>query len=208
MEPLNEKATATHLERFLGKSEHALFATGDGVHVYIYPANRNRSCQTLVTMGLSGFEMPVPESRKKPEEYQHAELMTLVPADWPIPREKGAAGFWPYAMLSSLAEYAATENIWLGPLHVIPNLTSTPYGQPFESGSLLSHALLLPPVQEKEGFRRLKIGRKIVSFLQVIAITTAECQAMDAKGFFDSIVDCLDDGTIPGIIDPKRKSAL
>ncbi|MCL2713971.1 MAG: suppressor of fused domain protein [Alphaproteobacteria bacterium] len=208
MEPLNEKAIARHLERFFGKSKHALFATGDGVHVYIYPPNRHRSFQTLVTMGLSGFEMPVPESQKKREEFLHVELLTRVPEDWPIPRATGEAGFWPYAMLSSLAEYAAQQKVWLGPLHVVPNLTSTPYGKPFEKGSLLSHALLLPPAQENAEFARLKIKGKTVRFLQVIPITSAECSEMDRKGFFESIVHFLDDGKIPAVIDPKRPSAV
>jgi len=207
MQALDEERIAQHLDAFLGKSDGVMHGIG-GAHVYIYRANHDRPFQTLVTMGLSGFEMPVPENQDDREESLHVELFTYVPADWPVPRASGAPGYWPYAMLLSLAEYAVSEEAWLGPFHTIPNLTSTPYGQPFESESHLSHCLLLPPVKERAGFDRLKINGRTVRFLHVLPITGAECDVKVRDGFFDSLAGLLDDGMIPTVIDPKRRSAV
>lgn len=177
-------------------------------HVYIYGAGNNRPYQTVVTMGLSRFRMPAPESQDNHEDMLHVELFTYLPPDWPIPSASGQPGYWPYEMLMSFASYAAAENVWLGPLHTIPNLTSSPYGEPFAPGTSLSHALLLPPVQENDAFDLLDIEGRRIRFLHVLPITSAECDAKVQRGFYDSLVEPLEDGSLPVVIDPHRKSCF
>ena len=204
----HEECIDKHLTHFLGPASKVMHSMGPAPHVYVYGATENRPYQTIVTMGLSSFEMPVPEDTEDREDSLHIELLTYLPADWVIPSASGARGYWPYDMLMSLATYAATENVQLGPFHTIPNLSSSPYGEPFEEGSSLTHCLLLRPIKESGAFNSLECQGKKIGFLHVLPITTAECEAKVEKGFFDSLADLLDDSSIPIVLDPKRRSAV
>jgi hypothetical protein len=198
---LDEAAIANHATQYLGDSSGVLHALAGGCHIYHYPARSDRGCQTIMTMGLSGSRMPVPSDVKSGEDHAHAELIAYLPADWP--REKAAR--WPFSLLRSLAEYAVENKVWLGPLHTLPNLRA--HGQPYAAGSLLTSALLVPPVSEDPKFDELRIGKTRVRFLAVIPLTTAELELKVAAGF-KAIVGHLESGAIPTIFDPKRPSAV
>jgi hypothetical protein len=74
---------------------------------------------TLFTTGMSDRAMTVPKGQ---EEFQYAELIMHLPANWPHPRDKGASKnkFWPFEWLRKVAYYPHLHDTWLGgPMTII-----------------------------------------------------------------------------------------
>lgn len=85
---------------------------------YIRPSWRRRFA-VLFTVGLSRFEMPVTQGA---EQYQRAELMLVLPKNWPPPKEalKDKRWAWPIQWLLKIAAYPVLNDTWLGaPLTVL-----------------------------------------------------------------------------------------
>jgi hypothetical protein len=182
---------------------------GTGAHVFVYPATKTRPFMTAVTIGLSGFEMPAPLDVPGRSDHVRAELFTYLPADWPMPtRSDDAERGWPFAMLRALVGYAVSTPEWLAPLDTMPNLIGASYGTPFVARSALDHTILIPPVHEEKSFDELYIQGKRVRFLHAVPITKAECDTKVARGFSNSLEQQFDEGRIPVLIDPYRRSAI
>lgn len=205
----DEAAQNAHLERFLGECSSVMHSMGTPLlpHVYFYAATSQRRFGTLVTAGLSGFRMPYPEGQP---QLARAELMTYVPATWEAPAVTGTDPDvdWPIAMLRLIVGYAIHENQFLGNLHTLPNLATSPVGGPYVAGSALTSAILLPPVQEDPTFDDLTIRGERVRFLHVVPLTTAECDLKIKIGFRDALAPLLESRALPVVADAHRQSAV
>jgi len=87
----------------------------EDVHVAIHVIHPNELHPYLVlfTVGMSDRPMNVPEGQ---EEYQYAELVMRLPADWPDLQAEGAGAetLWPVQHLRQIAYYPHLEDTWLG----------------------------------------------------------------------------------------------
>lgn len=200
----DEAAVDAHLQQFLGKARTVFHAIASPMapHVYFYAANGRRQWHTLVTAGLSGFRMPAPPDAP---HAARAELMLYLPETWSPPQDPGSPEMWPVTLLRSLVAYAIEQNAFLGNLHTVPNLTSTPFGGPYKPGSALTNVVLLPPIREAKALDHVVIRGETVRFLNVVPITTAECDAKVKRGFREALAPLLDKGVIPAVTDIDRK---
>jgi hypothetical protein len=224
---LDENALADHLERFLqaedNKSKTFVFsAVFGGPHLYCFPPSEklNRPFWTIVTMGMSGTEMKVPRDIGPDwKDYERAELMCYLPADWNFPKSLGTGeeldeNNWPMEMLRSFVRYVVSSRNWVSHSHGLPNIMSNPAGQPFVPSTRLSHVILLEP-NEPEEFCCCSVQDKKVQFLLVIPVTAAEAAWKREVGIESSLYYCIGSKAIGGdaimvdyVIDPLRPCAV
>jgi hypothetical protein len=103
-----------HIERHLGKptplSLRQIVPGDPAITIHTVPM---LECLALVTTGMSDRAMTVP---KGGEEYQFAELVIYLPADWPLTdaalRDPNAS--WPIDWLRRIAHYPHDNRTWLG----------------------------------------------------------------------------------------------
>lgn len=219
---LNEDIIADHLDKFLvcDDNEKKCFVYSsmlEGPHVYCYAPSLklNRDFWTLVSMGLSGTEMIVPEDIENREKFSHAEVFCYLPEDWHFPSFLGSDEMteenWPMEMLRSLANYVSSTKCWIAEDHGLPNLYSNPPGQPFHASTKLSHMILLYPVNEVEDFSVVYVNGTQVNFYLVCPLTSAEAQWKRDVGAENSIYFIVGSKKIGGdnvlvdyVIDAKR----
>lgn len=205
---LNEEKLGIHFEKyFLAKDNRqqtfVFSSPTGGIHVYCFAPSKLlcRNYWTLVSMGMSGTKMKVPEDIKDGHLVSHAEVskssflfclfpfshrlfllpslqvLCYLPPEWQFPPSLGGnvtEENWPIEMLRSLVRYVRTTGAWLAEDHGIPNLLTDPVGGRFVESTKLSHMVLLAPVNEDEDFACVDINNTRVTFYVVIPITTAE----------------------------------
>lgn len=94
------------------------------IEVRVVEPTPERPCFTLVTSGMSGQPMTVPEGLGVSP---YAELMMALPEDWPL--SEGGLGEWPFLLLKMVARLPHEFGAWLGPWHSVPNGDpAEPYG--------------------------------------------------------------------------------
>ncbi len=96
-----------------GMQELLPVVEGMSVSINIIPPNDKHRFMVLFTSGMSGRPMNVPEGQ---EEWQFAELLIHLPADWPHPADasRDPNCMWPLKWLRKMAYYPHLENTWLG----------------------------------------------------------------------------------------------
>ena len=141
--------------------------------IMVFPPTEERDNIVLLTCGMSALPMQVPEDC---QGLQYAELMMVLPKDWPLDEEaiKNMTNFWPMKFLQLLSRYPHQEETWLGVSHTMqladppkpPLIPGTRYwgcafcSSPFEDfqlielpdGTVVNLILLLPLYQEEVEF--------------------------------------------------------
>eukprot|EP01033_Poteriospumella_lacustris_P011462 gene11462-8156_t len=187
-----------HLQKFLlaedNEAQCQVFPDPlDMCHVFCFPPSQvlKRNYWTLVSMGMSGTKMNVPADVVGGEEYQYAEVMCYMPADWEMPLTSAAnqitSNNWPVEMLRSLAGYVASTRCWVAEGRVIPSLLTDSLGEPFHASTKLANMILLAPVDEAEGFETVNVNGNTVNFYVVVPLTPAEAQWKREVGAAKSI---------------------
>jgi len=80
----------------------------------------------IFTTGMSDEAMSVTEGQ---EDFQYAELMMQLPADWPTPRDLDAAdegSLWPFTWLRQIAYHPHLNDTWLGGEYTVISLEDPP----------------------------------------------------------------------------------
>lgn len=204
-----------HVQQHFGHSEdeitvlHAVFL---GLHVYMYRPRPDRPFWTLMTMGLSGYKMKVPERVGNPKHFQRCELMVYMPADWdPVPGfNMGpiSATNWALYALKCIAEYTVVQEVWVSMWHGIPSITDFEHpGTPFLPDSLLNSTLLVPPVNEHLPPFKDEASGEIVNFWLIVPMTNDEWQ-LKKEEQAGALIPFLENGTLPLICEINRKSCL
>lgn len=201
---LDENFLADHIEKYLQaddnkKSATVFSAVLGGIHVYVFPPSKilKRHWYTLVTMGVSGTQMKVPERIDNPEAFERCELMCYLPADWAFPPHSSMADqeedaqvqrAWPIDMLRSVGYYIVNTQAWFSQDHGVPSLTSDTPGAPFASNTKLSAMVTLDPCAiEDDAFNPVFCNGKQVNFLLCVPVTAAEAQWKREVGVADSV---------------------
>lgn len=204
-DPDRIEAIAEHIGRWVGEvtSVNAdLVSNLLHLDIAIVPPSGERPFHTLVTMGMSEHPMAMPDEVRRDGGVERAELVMLLPADWPI---EDREHWWPLELLRFVARIPREHDTWLGLWHTIPN-GNPPL--PFVPGTQLAGVLVAPPVCLPDEFATLQRadGEKI-EFLAVVGVTAEELKLKLRKGV-DSLLDLMDEGGVSELLDPGRASLV
>ena len=196
-----------HFHRYFGKPEkrfiREIVPTPDHpVTVHYIPRSRKRNFAVLFTIGLSRFEMPVPQGS---EPYRRAELMVALPKTWPPPEQaiKSRRWAWPMQWLRKIAAYPVANNTWLGGPWTVVSNEEPP--QPLGPGTKFTAWVLASP-QTAELVVRCKDGSKIQIY-QLFPLYTEEYLYEREHGAEALISLFVRQGGLPEYIDVHRPNA-
>lgn len=168
----------SHVERYIGPSPtvwHEIISSHVHIDVLAVEPDADRPWLTFVTSGMSDRPMTVPAGA---EEYRYAELVILLPPDWPHGDEsfKDERNYWPMRLLKSLARFPHEYETWLGWGHSVPNGDPP---EPYAENTELCGAILLPALRLPEQFFELAVhDDKVIHFFALYPLYREE---MDFK---------------------------
>jgi hypothetical protein len=197
------EAIDAHIERHIGPVSLVFDeVVSDIIHVDIHlvPPAPERPFNTLVTSGMSDLPMAAPPDASS---CSHAELVALLPPDWPLSQEALAdeSNYWPLRQLKMLARLPHEHNTWLWCDHTVSN-GDPPV--PFAPSTELCCALLEPPISLPSEFMTLITpGGKRIVFLALIPLYLEE-NAHKLKAGADALLKRFERAGIRDIIDPVR----
>jgi hypothetical protein len=188
-----------HVERHIGAIDRVFADDGasgeariDVLHVA--PVN-SRPYHTLVTMGMSDWQMAVPPSNDAP---RRLELMMTLHEDWRLDEN----GMWPVRVLHELGRHARERQTWLGWGHTVPNGDPPrPYGPKTRlCGVILAPSLLVPVA-----FYELGSGDSRTAFYGAIPLYREELELHRREGM-EALLTRLLHHDISDVIVPKRRN--
>jgi hypothetical protein len=160
VQPANDDdALMTWIREHLGEpdalSVQQVLPSGLPLKVHTIPWREGT--RLAVTVGMSARAMSVPEGQ---ERYRYAELVMVLPADWPIGPDsmKAPAYSWPYIWLRRVASWPHEVDTWLRPSIVID------CGEPLYAGCAMSALLIVADAHELD-LARLKDGRSVIFYV-------------------------------------------
>ena len=202
----NLEAVEKHISHHLGEPAsvyHELISTTVHIDIHIVPATEQRPWISLVTSGMSDLPMTVPEGL---DEWQFAELMIRVPADWQLDQEslKNEANYWPIRWLKQLARMPHELRTWLCYGHSIPNGDPA---SPFAPGCPFTGVVLSPPWIGGEGFETLYlIDGTPVHFWSIVPLHPSELDFKLQRGS-DALFERLAAAGASDLVDLRRSPA-
>lgn len=110
------------------------------IAIHVIKPTKEKNYYTLFTTGVSEQPMTVPEGA---EEFQYAELVMFLPADWPMGKDvlKKREHSWPLHLLRQAASYPHNEDSWFGAPITIFAAEEPP--QPFAPGCPFAAMLMI-----------------------------------------------------------------
>ena len=202
----NIEAIGRHIEQFIGPVPmvfHELVSDLVHIDVHHVPPNPGRDFHTLITSGMSDRPMTVPEGAK---DFQFAELLLCLPADWQLTRTAFAdeKNYWPIRLLKVLARLPHEYDTWLGIGHTVPNGGEEP--QPYADNTKFCCAMIVPPLKFAPEFRQLELDDRVINFYSVWPLLPDETEFKLKQGF-DPLVERLLARGVSEVIDITRPSA-
>lgn len=176
--------------------------TGSMTLLHVTPTP-DRPFHTLVTSGLSAQPMAVPA--EETEVPRFAELMLLLPFDWPV--EDAAAHntpeVWPLRVLASNAAFPAKYDAWLGAGHTLPN------GEPptrFVPNLDFCGVLIAPPMSLDPDDRTfVRSDGAHVTLYAVLPVFERELELKRNEGT-SALFDRFDTAAVNELLDVQRDS--
>jgi hypothetical protein len=192
-----------HIERHLGKTTplplHEIVPGDPAITIHSVPM---LECLALVTTGMSDRAMTVPEGG---EEYQFAELVIYLPADWPLTEAALQAPntSWPINWLRRIAHSPHDNQSWLGGASAIIANGEPP--KPLAPNTRLTCLLALFEANEF-GSLHLPDGRRVV-FYTLYPLYTEERNLEKDKGLGE-LLRLLQQHQISRIVDVDRLNVV
>lgn len=197
-----------HIERHIGAVTMCFHEiVSDLVHIDVHhvPPEPGRDFHTLITTGMSEKPMTVPEGA---EDFQFAELVLCLPAEWKLTRDDFAdeANYWPIRLLKTLARLPHEYDTWLGPGHSIPNGGEQP--EPYAKSTRFCCAMIVPAIRFGKDFLRLETpDERAINFYSVWPLLADETEFKLKQGY-DELLDRLLSRDVTDVIDVQRQSAV
>jgi hypothetical protein len=192
-------AMTGHVERWIGPVDrvwHQEVSPWVHVDVHVVAPTPHRDAVTLVTTGMSERPMTPPEGL---EDLRCAELVMVLPPDWPLDRPEG---LWPLTLLQTLAQLPHQFDTWLWAGHTVPN-DDPP--EPYGPGTALCGVILAEPVLAPEEFALCRVGDRDVHLLSVVPLHADEMQFKLDRGP-DALFDRLGRAGVTEGLVPDRPS--
>lgn len=153
----------------------------------------------IFTTGMSTRAMRVPE---EPEQFQHAELVMVLPKKWPKRPKLDDPRSWPWRWLRIMAHYPHEHDTWLGgPYSTFANGDPP---KPLETGCEFT-AFLLAYGRHYDGFR--SADGRAVKIITTMPIYTEEWQLARQKDGFYYLGQRFDEISIGPVLYPGRPNA-
>jgi len=195
-----------HVEQHLGPVQPlALTEIVPGavpIRIHVVPPTATRNWLTLFTTGMSERAMTVPLGG---ESYRYAELMVLLPPDWPLTDEalRNKDHFWPIEWLRRIGNYPHEHQTWLTGAYAILSNGEPP--APLSPNTPFTAILLL--TQDSE-FGRLQAsdGRNI-NFYTLFPVYTAERNLVLKQGAADLVL-LFDSNDVSMVVNIGRKNLV
>jgi hypothetical protein len=213
-----------HLAETFGEIDvpvlHEIISPTVHLDVHIVPPTEKLPYYLLITTGLASRPMSPPAevvaSAAPGEDFRHAELMMLLPQDWPLFQPGQPYGpdpvegvlptdeqFWPIKWLKMLARFPHEYGAWIWHGHSVPSgdpLPGTKFtGSVFVDGSILEDEL-------GETFDRFQAGDRSVKLLLVVPVYEEEMELKMNKGM-DALLIRWFEQQIPLEVRPDRPNA-
>ncbi len=201
------EAIADHVARYVGEATkvfHELVSDLIQVDVHHVPPGPDHDFHTLFTSGMSDRPMTVPD---EVEEYQFAELLICLPADWTLTQTdfKHEKNYWPIRLLKSLARLPYEYDTWLGVGHTVPNGDPP---EPYAPGTRFCCAMLVPPLRFDSQLAALKLADgRIINFYCIWPLLPEEVEFKLQHGF-DDLIQRLRDRGVNEVIQLDRASGV
>jgi hypothetical protein len=149
-----------HFREILGTNHaviHEIVSEFVHIDILIFRPSEEYPFYTLVSSGMSDQPMLVPPDVTGGE---FAELVLLLPSDWPMSRqtwdENEAEYYWPISWLKRISRLPHEYDTWLSNGHTIPNGDPP---QPFSPNTELCCWMLAPPIYFPEECWTLQASR-------------------------------------------------
>ncbi len=166
------------------------------IDVIPVPPSEKRDYYTLITMGMSGYPMPVPSNYGK---MNRAEIAVRLPKDWDLKSIGDEKWYWPIRMIKTLARMPYQEKSWLGYYHDID------FGAPFSEETKLCGVMLDIFDDDIEPLK-LSNGDEVVIY-NAIPIYRSEMEYKLAEGG-NALVAKMNDEILHGPVDVHRASVV
>jgi hypothetical protein len=194
-----------HVERHVGPITEVWHEiVSDDLHIDVHHVAPGSGCDfhVLVTSGMSARPMTVPSEC---EEFAYAEMVAVLPADWPISQEafEDENNYWPVRLIKRLARYPHEHGSWLGFGHTIANEGDPP--EAFAPSTKQNAVVILPPLSLAEDFASLEtgVGAQTIRFWAAIPLYWEELQLKLQSGS-DGLLAAFDKHRVGDVIDPAR----
>jgi len=180
----------------LGLQEIVPVVEGMSVTINVIPPNEEHPFLVLFTNGMSDLPMT------GHEDWQYAELVMHLPADWPHPRdvEPDSPSLWPVKLLRQLAYHPhLAGTCYMPPAAFVAEDPPEPFGDTnFTCAFMVPRfANLQVPLQRD--------GGRLVHFFTVIPLYTAE-RDYEVNNGLDAFFNKFIESKVPMTVDPERPS--
>ncbi|MEM1061178.1 MAG: suppressor of fused domain protein [Planctomycetota bacterium] len=200
-------AVSEHVERHVGPIEsvfHEIVSPTVHIDIHRVAPSEDRPFTTLVTTGMAELPMTVPDGL---DEWAHAELVLLLPPDWPVDEEswKDERHYWPVRWMKKLARFPHEYSTWFCFGHSMPNGDPP---EPFHESTKLCGWLLISPVAFETEFAQLtRDDGPTISFWLMLPLYGEE---MDFKlrHETDALLEKLAGRGVEPVLDPQRVNAV
>lgn len=173
--------------------------------IAVIPPRVEHDYYTLVTIGLSLFQMNVPEELAD-SKLNRAELLINLPKDWKLSEQDRLDNRWnwPIRMLLATAHFPIRDSqVWLGSRDTLGEEDATP----FDEGTKLNGSILLwPGVFSDASFSCVLPDEDEVNFYQVIPLYPEELHYKLEYGS-DAFLDLCPDESLE-VINPQRLNVV
>lgn len=203
LDPDHIRLVRNHVAEYLGEPKSVFDEIGSDlidVDVYLVTPTPSRNFNVLVTVGMSARSMKVPEGH---EDYSYAELVTYLPANWPLSQEdlKDERNNWPVGLLENLARMPHEFETWL-------SADDTVHGNDIEpfADTKFCCALIAPILFAPEEFQILTVSPEMkIHFYAVIPLYKEELD-LKLKNGVVSLYNLLNRHKISQVLDLNRRN--
>jgi len=218
--PFEEGLGGSFLEGSLGPCRTVFHSPLLGCHTYLFPPSEDQNHWKMVSMGLSGFSMPVPAALTG-ELLSRCELLMCMPSTWVPPAASGLVrslddldeSNWAPELLMSMVNYVVDNN-------ALFKHNDGMFGNPLTgqetilADSVLGACMLRAPLHLGEencfyrGVNPYTLEEEVVRLLMVVPISVAEYQYRREHGT-DALWDLLAAASAtPHVCDISRSSVV
>lgn len=155
----------------------------------------SRPYHTLVTVGMSSWEMPVPQPGEAP---RRLELMMTLQERWRLDQ----TGIWPVRLLQQLGRHPRERQAWLGWGHAIPNGDPP---RPYARNTRFSGVILAPSLLVPVAFYELGGDNARTAFYGAIPLYREELELHQRAGM-EALLTQLLRHDINDVVIPRRRN--
>jgi len=202
-----------HIERTIGPSPmvfHEIIAPDIHLDLHIVPPHRKHNFYTIITSGMSTRAMnPPPDA--DPDAARFAELMAVLPADWPGLRPDGTfvqegledeANWWPIRWLKMIARMPYEYDSYIGAGQMIPNgQRAERYAANTEFGGML----LMPSALHPRSQRLVVHDDRSIEFLALWPLYPEEMELQRTWGT-EALRTALAQAGVTELVDIRRRN--